>query len=260
MAIVAAFKFDITGTLTVTFTDLSSGGVASREWDFGDGNTSTDENPVHVYSREGYYTISLTVSDGETIPETDVTLIKIGLASHGLALNMYIIDYVKLGLPSEIELGDDQIRALIQKWQTLIGPVVIPAITNYYSELNYPISYGQLIADLVLYDIIIAGSKNYLLSIGQGNNVSQGGKQVKAIETGPARAEWFSGSEVWADIMKVGGLFDQVKEQACSLASALRVQLYFCKQLSKDPVPPQVYVPSKTSANYPLHWENELLG
>jgi len=266
MAITAAFKFDITGALTLQFTDLSSGDVASREWDFGDGTTSTDENPTHTYSREGYYTISLVATgsdpdgDGPEGPENDVTLVKIGLNTLGYTLNMSFMDYIKLGLPSAVELNDDQIRVLLQKWETQIGPLVNPIITNYYLELNYPILYGQLVCDLVIFDIIVAGSKNYLLSVGQGENSGQGGKQVKAIETGPARAEWFSGSEVWGSIMAEGGLYDQVKDQVCALASSLRIQLYMCPQLKKDTVPPQVYHPTKYSPNYPLHWSNELLG
>ncbi|UCS92129.1 PKD domain-containing protein [Echinicola marina] len=34
-------------------------------WDFGDGNTSTEENPVHTYDAEGEYTVKLTVSGEE---------------------------------------------------------------------------------------------------------------------------------------------------------------------------------------------------
>ncbi len=42
-----------------------SGGIApySYLWDFGDGETSTDENPYHSYKDSGYFTISLTVTD-----------------------------------------------------------------------------------------------------------------------------------------------------------------------------------------------------
>src|SRR5699024_9066384 len=32
-------------------------------WDFGDGSTSTEENPVHVYTEQGSYTVQLTVTD-----------------------------------------------------------------------------------------------------------------------------------------------------------------------------------------------------
>ncbi|NLU56098.1 MAG: PKD domain-containing protein, partial [Methanosarcina thermophila] len=39
----------------------------SWRWNFGDGNTSTDRNPVHTYSRSGSYTVSLTVNNSGNI-------------------------------------------------------------------------------------------------------------------------------------------------------------------------------------------------
>ena len=50
----------------VNFTDLSTGAVVSWTWNFGDGNTSTLENPSHTYSAAGTYNITLTVSNGTT--------------------------------------------------------------------------------------------------------------------------------------------------------------------------------------------------
>ena len=43
----------------VEFGDISSNAPSSWEWDFGDGNTSTDENPSHTYTEEGSYEVSL---------------------------------------------------------------------------------------------------------------------------------------------------------------------------------------------------------
>ncbi|MFK7806782.1 MAG: PKD domain-containing protein [Saprospiraceae bacterium] len=48
--------------LTVTFTNSSSSST-SYSWDFGDGNMSSDENPVHTYAMEGTYTVTLTSMD-----------------------------------------------------------------------------------------------------------------------------------------------------------------------------------------------------
>lgn len=49
--------------LTVDFTNTSTGGV-SYQWSFGDGTTSTEENPSHTYSA-GLYDVSLTVTSSE---------------------------------------------------------------------------------------------------------------------------------------------------------------------------------------------------
>ncbi len=48
----------------INFTDLSVNGPTSWTWDFGDGNTSDQQNPTHIYQNEGSYTVTLTVSNG----------------------------------------------------------------------------------------------------------------------------------------------------------------------------------------------------
>ena len=59
----AAFTADITtgcpGT-TINFTDNSTNGPTQWSWDFGDGGTSTSQNPSHTYAAVGSYTVSLT--------------------------------------------------------------------------------------------------------------------------------------------------------------------------------------------------------
>ncbi|MFY9592496.1 MAG: C25 family cysteine peptidase, partial [Bacteroidales bacterium] len=47
---------------TVSFTDASQY-AASWSWNFGDGQTSTEQNPSHVYTAAGTYTVSLTVTN-----------------------------------------------------------------------------------------------------------------------------------------------------------------------------------------------------
>ncbi|PKG32387.1 PKD domain-containing protein, partial [Methanoregula sp.] len=47
----------------VEFTDLSSNKPTSWSWDFGDGTSSTEQNPRHIYLREGSYDVSLTVAN-----------------------------------------------------------------------------------------------------------------------------------------------------------------------------------------------------
>jgi PKD repeat protein len=48
--------------LTVQFTDQSLGKVTDWKWDFGDGSSATEKNPVHVFNETGVFSVSLTVS------------------------------------------------------------------------------------------------------------------------------------------------------------------------------------------------------
>ncbi len=50
----------------VQFTDRSTGPHSTWEWNFGDGGTSAQQNPVHQYAAPGTYTVSLTVRDPAT--------------------------------------------------------------------------------------------------------------------------------------------------------------------------------------------------
>lgn len=48
--------------ITVQFTDESTGSPTSWHWDFGDGSSSTQRNPVHTYQYGGSYDVTLTVT------------------------------------------------------------------------------------------------------------------------------------------------------------------------------------------------------
>jgi hypothetical protein len=51
--------------LQVTFTDKSTGNMSTWSWDFGDGGTSSEQNPTHTYLSAGYFTVNLTVCNDE---------------------------------------------------------------------------------------------------------------------------------------------------------------------------------------------------
>ncbi|MBL4585966.1 MAG: M4 family metallopeptidase, partial [Flavobacteriales bacterium] len=50
-------------TGNISFTDMSINGATEWLWDFGDGNTSTDQNPTHTYFSSGNYTVVLTATN-----------------------------------------------------------------------------------------------------------------------------------------------------------------------------------------------------
>jgi YVTN family beta-propeller protein len=49
--------------LTVSFTDQSTGAPTAWKWTFGDGNDSTEKNPVHTYNKAGNYNVALTTTN-----------------------------------------------------------------------------------------------------------------------------------------------------------------------------------------------------
>lgn len=61
----ANYSFTVSG-LTATFTDASSdsdGSIAARNWDFGDGSSSSATHPGKTYATAGTYSVTLTVTD-----------------------------------------------------------------------------------------------------------------------------------------------------------------------------------------------------
>ena len=54
---------NFTADLTVKFTDTSTNSPTRWEWNFGDGSTSTEQNPVHVFSGEGTYHVTLVATN-----------------------------------------------------------------------------------------------------------------------------------------------------------------------------------------------------
>jgi PKD repeat protein len=74
--------------LSVHFTDTSTSisAIVSWLWTFGDGNTSTAQNPVYVYTAPGLYTITLKVTNaaGESDTETRIAALLVVLSTPSL--------------------------------------------------------------------------------------------------------------------------------------------------------------------------------
>ena len=65
--------------LDIDFRDESTGAVASREWNFGDGSeVSTRQNPSHTYTESGSYDVILTVRDADGATDEDTIEIVVG--------------------------------------------------------------------------------------------------------------------------------------------------------------------------------------
>ncbi|NOZ07754.1 MAG: PKD domain-containing protein [FCB group bacterium] len=87
----ADFSADITSALSpaqIRFTDESTGFVGWWQWDFGDGESSMEQNPVHYYSGWGDYDVSLTVLDYAGNPVTETKFAYIHMLSEYLPGDM----------------------------------------------------------------------------------------------------------------------------------------------------------------------------
>lgn len=70
--------------LTVNFADQSTGTISEYAWDFGDGSTSSEQNPTHDFVTSGTYAVTLTVTGpGGTDTETQTDYITVAASGGG---------------------------------------------------------------------------------------------------------------------------------------------------------------------------------
>jgi PKD repeat protein len=91
-----------TVSFTVACTDLecvfdatardTDGTVTSYAWDFGDGNTSTTEDPSHTYSSYGEYNVRVTVTDDDNATGTSVKPLTVAIDIHAQTATIDMFD------------------------------------------------------------------------------------------------------------------------------------------------------------------------
>ena len=126
--VIAGFSTSMTAApAEVQFTNLSVAAV-SYLWAFGDGDTSTDHNPVHTYPAKGTYSVVLTAINGVC---TDNIYGNVLITTDPLAI--YELD------------SEDEVRVYLSDWQVILE-------FNYTRNTEISIqvynSLGQRIAEL----------------------------------------------------------------------------------------------------------------
>lgn len=241
---------------TIEFHNLSYDNPTSFEWDFGDGSSKVlSKNPTHTFNEEGFYTVTLTATNGDGISEPLELLLGVGDATD--TLNSTIPQLINHYIPAELHLQMDGKAKIdrINHWQRYLQPLVsvpyevIP--TDTHNEFKWPGLVNTLIAQLVAYDLLLLGLNKFLINNGRtytvttDTEVSVTARQVKSIQTGPAKTEWYEGkteentsedfknvADAYAKIMSGEGAFNQIKVAVCQLASRLLIFLPMCENPS----------------------------
>lgn len=91
--------------LTVSFSDLSTGGVTAWSWSFGDGASATGAAPSHTYEDPGTYTVSLTVIGPAGVDSTT----RVGMVTAGAPARPsanFVADVVQGFAPLTVRFSD----------------------------------------------------------------------------------------------------------------------------------------------------------
>ena len=111
------FTFEET-TEGYQFTQLSSGFFTNYNWDFGDGTMSSNYEPIHVYTQEGDYYVTLTASDDLDCQNSSTQIINISASLLFYSPNVFspngdgINDYFNVSV-----VGQDDFELLIfDRW------------------------------------------------------------------------------------------------------------------------------------------------
>lgn len=260
--LVSNFYYILEGGLSVSFKNTSSGGPSSFSWDFGDGSTpSTDENPTHDYSSEmpfgGWVVVKLTISkDGES---NSVKEVRLGISPTTQALPTPIRVFVNELLTPTV-VPDTIFSTLLTKWQIYLRNFAKVDIREFNNELVWPALYNQLIAYLIILDVIVNSQLNYAASIAgsSGETQSSGGSSnaggLKSVVTGPSEAEWYDLSESWKNLFSTWssggdsvamGFYKNILNQMCVIVGYLDIPLLLCPTSKKKSivVPKVGYMP-----------------
>ena len=136
---------------TVNFTSNSMN-ASIFEWDFGDGNTSTLQNPSHQYLAEGFYTVTLIVNgtslcgaNADTITMVDYIQVVDGSSpvaascvtnntSAGAAYGIQHVGFAQIDFSSTNALEDYQDRTCDAMASMVAGDNVLLSITSFGNE------------------------------------------------------------------------------------------------------------------------------
>lgn len=159
----ADFSYELSHPFYVTFENKSKN-ATNYKWDFGDGTTSTEENPTHKYPGKGVYKVTLRASgNGSETISKNITVLE--------PTKCYITGIVFNEVPKDNEfysarLTDDYILLETLYWKTS---------WKLLSHANIP--YEYIFKDKYKLDL---SKSEYVLRLYQNSNTSGNGTQINS--------------------------------------------------------------------------------
>ena len=154
-----------------------NGTSTSILWDFGDGTTSTNWQPSHVYQNPGYYVVTLIVSDPSSCNNSD-TLSKRILVLDNTSFSLPTIDicagdFAELGIPPSIDVDYVWDPAQTLNNPYLSNPIATPIVTTQYTLTATTSTCVDIIYQTVeVHDLSASISGNTMICLGESTTLS----------------------------------------------------------------------------------------
>jgi len=164
---------------TIQFTDesfdTSGDTIDSWYWEFGDGSTSTSQNPVHSYAENGSYQVNLTVTNSTSrASHTYSRIIYVGMINVDYSL---MIGWNLITLPVETSWWASDLAANVTGCNSLSG---------WDADAQ---TYDTYIVGVPESDFVIEDGYGYFVDVNQDSSLSLIGSPILQVEI-PLEVGW----------------------------------------------------------------------
>jgi hypothetical protein len=158
---------------------------------------------------------------------------------------IYLIQWIREKVndltPEGFSFMDQWFLRTKQKWQKRLAAGLGIPLSDIFDERLWPPLANQLIAYLIVRDLIYVAINQLLLSTGSGG-------EVRSVKTGPTEVEHQGSDGSLKSFVSSDGIPHLYRAEVCGLASSLGIHLKDCK--SKN-----VRIPKVLYNKKPLKWQ-----